>query len=74
MPTHRFSNLLTPKTVVVTQYPPAVSESFVVIPVGVQAVCCGNPYLDQLYQWAFQRAQAQLASAWTERDVPASWN
>ena len=28
----------------------------------------------QLYQWAFQRAQAVVAQSWIQRDVLATWN
>jgi hypothetical protein len=28
----------------------------------------------QLYQWAWQRAQAVIAPSWLEKDVLAAWN
>ena len=74
MPRDRFSHSLGPKPVAATPFPPPASGAFLAIPTSVQAACCNNPFTEQLYQWAFERAQAQLAPSWSDRDVLASWN
>jgi hypothetical protein len=55
---------------------PQMLSGFMAAPLAVfqqpgMQMCC---WQCQLYQWAFQRAQAVVAPSWIERDVLAVWN
>ena len=55
---------------------PSTASGFTVAPCALfqQRTIEMQHWQNQLYQWAFQRAQAVVERSWVQRDVLAAWN
>ncbi len=55
---------------------PAMPSGFIAAPLALlqQQPADVRTWQCQLYQWAFERAQAVVQPSWIERDVLAAWN
>ena len=73
MSQHRFSNWVASQSSALN---PSPACGFMAAPLALlqQPTAQMQNWQNQLYQWAFQRAQAVLEPSWLERDVLAAWN
>lgn len=76
MTQHRFASLLEPTPDAMASMQNNTLQGFTAVPFALvqQSTMPMWAWQCQLYQWAFQRAQAVVAPSWIERDVLAAWN
>ena len=76
MTQHRFASLVEPMQDSTPSMQPNIVQGFTAVPCALlqQSTMEMRAWQCQLYQWAFERAQAVVARSWIERDVLAIWN
>jgi len=71
---HRFQNLIEETSPRRITSPALVPGAFLLCPVPVVASPVERSFLQQVYQWAFEQAQAVVRPSWLERDPLGHWN
>lgn len=76
MQRHRFSHILNATQDKHQAGPIANTTGFVVFPLAGDRGWTGAPerWQQQVYQWAFEQAQAVNKPSWIERDLLGVWN